>query len=183
MSYPWGSRVEDSGKCEAPAGREAGWLLQETRSMCSRHQQLMVLCSGDCTPANTCAQCCAATCSLQHLYGWISAPRLIFNHFWLTLRVTSHSVTWGRALQTCLIWSLCVKLSFGIHLMLPNAFEDCTCLCAWHSSLKNRPILHLPAISISFVYLFCRLFKTWTLSPGVHVRHAKLQDFDLVFSH
>lgn len=66
----------------------------ETQSMCSRHQQQsMVLCSGGCTPANTCAQCCAATCSLKHTYGWMSAPRLIANPFWLTLRVTPHSVT------------------------------------------------------------------------------------------
>lgn len=158
----------------------------ETRSLCCRHQQQStVLCSRGCTPANICAQCCAAVCSLQHLHSWMSVPRLIVGviPFWLTLRVTPHPVTWRRTLQTCLIWSLCVRLSFGIHLMLP---QECIWRlhipCAWHGSLKTRPILHFPAISISFVYLFCRLFKTWTPSPCVHVKHAELQDFDLVFS-
>lgn len=115
----------------------------------------------------------------------MSAPILTVgvNLFQLTLRVTPHSVTWGGTLSDL---SDLILMCQTVIWHPPHTRECIWRLyipCAWHSSLKTRPILHLPAISISFVYSFCRLFKTWTPSPCVHVRHAKLQDFDLVFSH
>lgn len=131
--------------------------------------------------------CSVLCCHVQPAApSWlISAPRLIVgvNPFQLTLRVTPHSVTWGRTLSDLSDLILMCQTLIWHPLHTPKCIWRVNIPCAWHSSLKTRPNLHLPAISISFVYLFCKLFMTWTPSLCVHVRHAKLQDFDLVFSH